>query len=260
MSAVFDELAKGYDVDFTESAIGKLQRNRVWNLLETHILPAGKSKILEVNCGTGVDAIWLATKGNDVLATDISIEMIQTASSKNTHSNLNFHQAGFSEILSISEKKSVDFIFSDFGGLNCIPPMELEKFIHDSSEILKPGGSLVLVIMPKFCLWETLYYLFKKPSIAFRRLQNKARALGFQLPLDVYYYNPSDVEKLGNGKFRTTFLAPVGFFLPPSYLECFFSTRPQLLKILNRFEIFVENIFLLSRFSDHYMIKLTKTK
>jgi len=88
MKVAFDDLAKDYDVGFTESAIGKMQRNRVWHFLGHRILSSEKSKILEVNCGTGVDAIWLADKGHEVLATDISPEMIERASSKFQPKNL----------------------------------------------------------------------------------------------------------------------------------------------------------------------------
>jgi ubiquinone/menaquinone biosynthesis C-methylase UbiE len=260
MKAVFDELAKDYDVDFSESATGKMQRHRVWYFLKKRILKSGKSKILEVNCGTGVDAVWLAEKGNIVLATDVSEDMITKALSKKFTSNLQFQRAGFAEISGLSESESLDLIFSDFGGLNCISSPELEKFLSDSYELLKPGGSLALVIMPRFCLWESVYYLFKKPSIAFRRLQKKAKAMGFKLPLDVYYFNPSDLLKLSKGKFQIAFSAPIGFFLPPSYLENFFSTRPSLLGFLNRLERMVGRFSFLSKLSDHYIIQLTKAK
>ena len=118
MKVAFDDLARDYDVDFTDSAIGKMQRDRVWHVLCHRILSAEKSKILEVNCGTGVDAIWLANQGHEVLATDISGEMIQRAASKVHPKNLKFLQAGFGEIKGLAAPESTDLIFSDFGGLN----------------------------------------------------------------------------------------------------------------------------------------------
>jgi ubiquinone/menaquinone biosynthesis C-methylase UbiE len=260
MKVAFDDLAKEYDAGFSESAIGRLQRNRVWHFLENRILPSQKSKILEVNCGTGVDAIWLANQGHEVLATDISGEMIQRAASKVHPKNLKFLHAGFGEIKGLAAPESTDLIFSDFGGLNCISPDELRSFLDNAFEILKPNGSLALVIMPRFCFWETIYYSFKKPSLAFRRLKKKAEAFGFLLPMDVYYYNPTDLTRLANGTFKKTFQAPIGFFIPPSYLEHFFSKRPEWLHFFYTMEKLFGWLPMLSRFSDHYIIQLTKLK
>ena len=82
-TAVFDILAQNYDADFTSSAIGRLQRNRVWSYLNPIIKEAGRPlKILEINCGTGDDAIQLATMGHRVIATDSSAGMIEKAKEK----------------------------------------------------------------------------------------------------------------------------------------------------------------------------------
>lgn len=258
MKAYFDEIAPDYDVGFSESITGKMQRNRVWHFLETRILPGHKATILEINCGTGVDALWLASKGHDVLATDVSSGMIETASAKPRPANLQFKTAGFGDLVLLAEKNSLDFIFSDFGGLNCIPPVELERFLSDAFGLLKPGGSLALVLMPGFCLWESLYFLLKKPSFTFRRMQTKAPAQGFTHPFDVYYYNPSDLVKMGKGRFHMKFAAPIGFFLPPSCLDGFFAKRPSWMQTLMSLEKHIENLPFLSRMSDHFIIELKK--
>ena len=79
---MFDKAALTYDNDFTHTNIGKLLRKRVWNYLETIIEPGSKLDILELNCGTGVDAIWLGQNGHNVMATDLSSEMIKIAQKK----------------------------------------------------------------------------------------------------------------------------------------------------------------------------------
>ena len=80
VASPFDILAETYDTDFTESAIGKLQRERVWQglyqLLATYNRPL---KILEINCGTGFDALALASLGHMVIATDAAEVMIEKA-------------------------------------------------------------------------------------------------------------------------------------------------------------------------------------
>ena len=73
----FDTLAETYDADFSSSAIGLMQRKRVWKWLVPLLNESGRSlNILEINCGTGEDAIRLASMGHRVIATDASAAMI----------------------------------------------------------------------------------------------------------------------------------------------------------------------------------------
>jgi hypothetical protein len=95
--------------------------------------------------------------------------------------------------------------------------------------------------------------------LAFRRLGTIAKAEGFAIPFDVHYYNPGDVKKLSSGKFDIKYCAPVGLFLPPSFMERFFKSRTRLLNFLNSMEKKIGRSAFLSLFSDHYIIQLKKT-
>ena len=52
----FDSLAAKYDDLFTRSMIGRAQRGVVWDALIDTFEPG--AHILEVNCGTGEDALF----------------------------------------------------------------------------------------------------------------------------------------------------------------------------------------------------------
>ena len=54
----FSSLAASYDDLFTRSTIGRAQRNVVWDVLLNAFEPG--TRILELNCGTGEDALFLA--------------------------------------------------------------------------------------------------------------------------------------------------------------------------------------------------------
>src|ERR1700755_1327236 len=73
----FDQLATRYDDLFTRSLIGRAQRNAVWNVL-AQTFQSG-DHVLELNCGTGEDAFFLAGKGVSVVACDASEQMIELA-------------------------------------------------------------------------------------------------------------------------------------------------------------------------------------
>jgi ubiquinone/menaquinone biosynthesis C-methylase UbiE len=73
----FDRLAAKYDDMFTHSMIGRAQRQAVWDVLLDTVEPG--SHVLELNCGTGEDALFLAQHDMSVVACDASKRMIERA-------------------------------------------------------------------------------------------------------------------------------------------------------------------------------------
>ncbi|MES1242227.1 MAG: class I SAM-dependent methyltransferase, partial [Acidobacteriota bacterium] len=80
MSAAFDRLAAEYDAGFTRTDLGTRFRRAVWSRLDA-LFPSG-SRVLELACGTGEDAVHLGERGVRVLATDASAEMVRVAGAK----------------------------------------------------------------------------------------------------------------------------------------------------------------------------------
>ena len=64
----FDELASTYDATFTDTIVGKALRETVWARLEQTF--RSSRRVLELGCGTGEDAVRLASSGIRVVATD----------------------------------------------------------------------------------------------------------------------------------------------------------------------------------------------
>ena len=258
MKASFDKAAQNYDDTFSNSEIGKLQRNVVYHHLEK-LLSNQQLNILEINCGTGEDAIWLAKKNHIIIATDISNEMIAIAKTKESHQNLNFIQADITKITEQFKDNKFDTIFSNFGGLNCLDKNELTQFLDSVSIILSKNGKLILVIMPKNTLWEKVYFILKgKIKTAFRRTKKVAFANVDGISVPTYYYNPKDIVNLSKSNFDCLAIKPVGFFIPPSYLEPFFKNKKGFLRLLNSLESKIKNWSFLSKFADHYLIVLQK--
>jgi len=259
----FDESAKNYDAVFSYSEIGKAQRNRVHSYLSEHILEDNvlpdRLNILEINCGTGEDAHFFWKKGHRILATDISEKMIETARSKFSNTNVQFQQIDINKIDSEFMDQRFDLIFSNFGGLNCLDHSELKNFIENSTEILNPSGKMVLVVMPKKCLWERFYFImkgnFKK---AFRRNTTKvvmSHVDGVHIP--TWYYQPGELIKLAKDHYRTLSVKPVGICIPPSYLESYFQNKKRFLKLFVRLERWFDHQFW-SGYADHYLIAFQK--
>src|SRR5688500_10106525 len=82
MAVPFDHIASTYDSIFTRSAIGQLQRKRVWRYIDKIIPDLNGFEMLELNCGTGEDAMMFGERGFNIVATDISQEMLKVTQKK----------------------------------------------------------------------------------------------------------------------------------------------------------------------------------
>jgi|GEM_PF-489962 len=76
----FDAMAADYDDGFTHTELGQRLRRAVHRRLDHHFQPG--HRVLELNCGTGEDAVHLARRGVHVVATDRSPEMIRVTRAK----------------------------------------------------------------------------------------------------------------------------------------------------------------------------------
>ncbi len=261
MQQAFDTIANDYDASFTNSFIGKAQRNIVWNYLERSISSGEKLNVLELNCGTGEDAVWFGKRGHHVLATDISENMLAIAQKKISDAGLDSliktMKLDISKIDYTVFNEKFDLIFSNFGGLNCISFKEMEKLSTEITKLLNPNGQIIMVIMPTFCFWETFYFLlklnFKK---AFRRFSEKAIAVKLNgSDVNIYYHSPLKVKKIFAQNFKLISVKPVGFFIPPSYLDNFFSSRNKIFNALKKLEQAIYGFSFFSGSSDHYLIQ-----
>lgn len=178
--------------------------------------------------------------------------------------SLRFRQLNIKKIFHFvqndKESQKFDYIFSNFGGLNCLSKEELNVFFTDISKTLTKNGKITLVIMPKNCIWENKYLLFSgKWKQLFRR--NTTDYLSVKVGNSIvktWYYNPKEIVHLTNTKYTVTQIKPIGFYIPPSYLETFFKNKIWLLNILNWMENRIKNWAFLARYSDHFIITLQK--
>lgn len=267
MAQEFNAIAQDYDSTFSHTPVGRLLRARVYACTK-HFLGQKhpkNSSTLELNCGTGEDAIWLARQGFQVLATDASPEMIRIVHAKIKHDGLEqklkTQECTFKQLAEMPES-GFDLIFSNFGGLNCVAPEEMEQLGAVIAQKLQPGGKFIAVVMGRFCCWESLYFLLKlNPGAAFRRFNLKPvdARLDANTTVRTWYYTPAAFKKHLQMDGQKSTIKPIGFWLPPSYLNPFFEKRPRLLRLLN----FLEKNFTpswLALAADHFLICIESKK
>jgi ubiquinone/menaquinone biosynthesis C-methylase UbiE len=262
--APFDVLAADYDRIFSHSLTGLAQRLVCRERLKAFLAGKGPLRILEINCGTGEDAYWLASLGHEVIATDQSAAMIHVAREKGgggagaeDRVAVRFIQCGFGELGKEFQGQSFDLIFSNFAGLNCVTPGDLPGLGTQFCNLLKEDGHLAIVIFGKHCWWETCYYLLKGDARnAFRRWSDRGSVarLGPDAEQRVYYYSTGWLVEMWRS-FRLLEKRPVGLFVPPSFMEGAMQRNPRWFRWLVKLERRTRNFSAGSALADHtYML------
>jgi SAM-dependent methyltransferase len=257
----FDSEAQVYDQIFTNSKIGNAQRKIVWNMLDKFISNNRISSVFEINCGTGEDALHLLKNRVSVFPSDISANMVEETNLKLTKNGFppNATILDITKLNSFSTKGKYDLIFSNFGGLNCISEEELKVFFENSSKLFLSQKNYILVFMGKYCLAEKLYFLCALRFNEINRRSSKANVkanLKYD-SIDTTFYTVQQIKKCLPKNLNIVSCFPLGFFIPPSYLESFFKRNNFIFKMLTKLESLVTNLFFLSNFSDHFIIQIS---
>jgi len=215
-------------------------------------------RILELNCGTGIDAVFFAEQGMKVHATDISdgmlTELRKKISEKGLEERITTHQCSFTELQQVGDKK-FDGIFSDFGGLNCV--QEIDKVIAQFKNLLKPGGVATLVIMPPVCPWELLLAFKGNFKTAFRRLKKNGAPSHLEGETFMsYYFSPSEIIKAFGSEYQKIELQGLGCFVPPPYLENFPKKNPSSFNRLKKLDEKYGHTFPFNSWADHFILTM----
>ncbi|HUL01645.1 MAG TPA: class I SAM-dependent methyltransferase [Gemmatimonadales bacterium] len=257
-AAVFDTLAPDYDAHFTDSTLGRILRRTVWRWLDRAFAPG--DRVLELNCGTGEDAVHLAARGVRVLATDASPAMLAVAQAKADRAGL--HETVEVRRLEIEHLDQalghppapLDGAFSNFGGLNCVT--DLHRAAAALAALLKPGARVVLCVMGPLVPWEWAWFAAHgQPAKALRRLApSGANWRGVK----VRYPSPRALRRAFAPHFAPHRTGPLGVLLPPTYAEPWARRHPGLVAWLDRCERHVETWSPLAWLGDHYLVELER--
>ncbi len=149
--------------------------------------------------------------------------------------------------------KKFDFIFSNFGGLNCIPDLsDVTKFFP---ALVNKNARVCLVILPPVCPWELIQIFRGKFSFAFRRFgKNGALANVEGIQFRTYYFNKSNVMNALGKEFRFLNSKGLGIFTPGPQMEKIPKKFPGLVRLFNRFDEIISGIFPFNRLGDHIIV------
>jgi SAM-dependent methyltransferase len=233
--AYWDASAETYEQDFAGTLIGQTRRQAVWCKLD-RVFRAGQ-RILELNCGTGIDAVHLAERGVRVLACDLSPRMIELGRERVKAANLqdcvDLRVLSTENIGALFAEGPFDGVFSNFSGLNCVE--DLSEVARNLAPLLKSGAPAVLCMMGRLVPWEIAWFLAHgDPRKALRRLR-RAGAHGLETgQVKVQCPSVKEVADQLAPEFSLKTRQGIGILVPPSYMEHWARRFPRVTQALAR--------------------------
>jgi ubiquinone/menaquinone biosynthesis C-methylase UbiE len=249
----FDSVAVQFDERF-ENEITHRIRNKIYSLVERTVHPP--ASLLDINCGTGIDAMALAQKGFSVLGLDASPGMIQEAGRKAARepgARVAFSVGSFHH-LSGHIPGLFDLAFSNFGGLNCTD--DLSSVAGEVSSVLRPGGYFLAVVMPPFSLWEFFSYALRgQRRNALRRMRKGTLATGFDgKSFTVLYHSPRTFMDACSPWFELRDLIGLSIMSPTPQSTGFARAFPRLIRLLMWVDSQIERLPLFRSSGDHFIV------
>jgi SAM-dependent methyltransferase len=207
----YSHVAKGYDLisetyDHVEAAnwVGRRLREHMQSALFRTFRPG--ERVLEIGCGTGIEALALAQRGVHVVATDLSEDMVQLVRRKADAlgaRDLVLRRLAAHEIGSLEAEfgaASFDGAYSHGGVMNMDP--RIEEVAAGLRSLLHPGARFLSTVVNQTSLFEAVFYpLVLKPRKGYRRL-------GHDVPIPITRHEA-----------YRTYVVPTRFYSPRSFVR-----------------------------------------
>ena len=256
----FDSVADAYDGPLGNNALVQAVRARTLTAIRRCLIPG--STLLDLGCGTGLDAVALGREGYRVTATDWSPEMVRVTRERvgraGAGGKVTAHNVGIHELERLPDGQ-FDGAYSNLGALNCVP--DLTEAAQSIAARLRPGGMMVASVIGRVCPWELAIFSVKRDwTRAVARSERDAVAVPLNGRLVwTRYYSPSEFRSIFEAAgFRQRSLRSLGLLVPPPYAVGFAERHPKLIRRLQAADDRVAGSPGLRRWGDHFLIVMER--
>jgi ubiquinone/menaquinone biosynthesis C-methylase UbiE len=256
----FNSVAADYDGPRGNNDLIQDMRAEMWHWLDS-TFPAG-SRLIDLGCGTGLDAIRMGRRGHQITATDWSPKMVertrQRAAGERLSGRVHAIGIGAHELQGLDGQSCYDGAYSNLGPLNCVP--DLVHVANECARLLKPGGALVFTVIGRFCPWEIAHYLrqwrWRRATVRFAR-----GTVAVQMnnhTIWTRYYGPREFYAAFKPHFTLEHFRGLCVFAPPPYLTWVRDAHPRWHARLWRIDRRVSSWPLLRGMGDHFLMVMKK--
>ncbi len=254
----YDEIASRYDRVPEENRINRLMRaGSLARIAEA--FPPG-SRVLEVGCGTGDEALALADRGVRVLAIDPSREMVRIASAK-------AKERGLSDLATFRVARARDLrsIHSDLGetfdggyaSFSLAYEPDLRPVAEGLDRALRADARFLASLPSRLCLVELAVAIGSgHPGFAGRRLSPwRDHKVGART-VPIRSYTPHEFAEAMSAHFTLERVEALPAIVPPPYMNKAYARFEGLADVLERADSRFRSRFLFRSLGDHFLAEL----
>jgi ubiquinone/menaquinone biosynthesis C-methylase UbiE len=214
-----------------ESPAGKVRWARRVKMLSCHLKPG--MTVLELGCGTGSFTRELARSGADVVAIDVSLELLEIAKANSSAPNVQY------QIQNAYALSYPDAIFDSVVGSSVLHHLEIEDALREIYRVLKPGGAIYFtepnMLNPQIAIQKNVPWVKRK--------------LG-DSPDETAFFRSALRRLLEQAGYRDIRIDPFDFLHP--------KTPVPLVDRMDAFGRFLESLPVISEFAGSLYIRAVK--
>jgi 2-polyprenyl-3-methyl-5-hydroxy-6-metoxy-1,4-benzoquinol methylase len=214
-----------------ESPAGKVRWARRVKMLSSHLKPG--MTVLELGCGTGSFTRELARSGAEIVAIDVSPELLEIANADTSAQNVQY------QIQNAYALRYPEGMFDSVVGSSVLHHLEIEDAIRDIYRVLKPEGTIYFtepnMLNPQIAIQKNIPWIKRKLG------DSPEETAFFRWPLQRL------LERTG---YRDVRIDPFDFLHP--------KTPVALIDQVKAFGRFLENVPVISEFAGSLYIRATK--
>jgi len=256
----FDSVAADYDGPRGNNDLIQEMRSEVWRWLTATFGPG--DRLIDLGCGTGLDAAHLAGLGYMITATDWSPLMVERtavrAAAQKVADRVRAINIGAHELQRLNETGAYDGAYSNLGPLNCVP--DLGHVSRECARLLRPGGKLVFTVIGRYCPWEVAHYLRRA-----RWARARVRFARHVVPVGMNnhtiwtrYYAPREFYRAFKSHFILEHYRGLCVLAPPPYLTGVRDRYPRLHQRLWSMDRRASGWPVIRAMGDHFMIVMKR--
>lgn len=256
----FDSIAQEYDGVSGNNALIQRMRNRLMLTIKQNI-PYGQH-LLDLGCGTGLDAQYLAQAGYRITAMDWSEQMVQRTKTRIVNADLQDRvetkHLGFHQIHELKPER-FDAAYSDLGALNCIEHMD--DFAESLFGLIRSNGKMVVSVIGRICPWEWMLYISKRQ---WQRARLRAAREMVPVPLNgktvwTHYFAPGEfAHSFIKAGFQLVSVRALGLFVPPPYMIGFAERHAGVVNFLQQLDDRFGAWPILRGWGDHFLLVMQR--
>ena len=119
---------------YWETPAGQIRWQRRVKMLTSHLKQG--MRVLELGCGVGYFTEFLAQSGADIIANDISPDLLEVARQRVTSSNVEF------KVENAYDLTYQDASFDSVVGSSVLHHLDVDQALKECYRVLKPGGTI----------------------------------------------------------------------------------------------------------------------